>query len=474
MQGGCQRAKLYVTLLCIHPLPLQPLTIFQQAVLDTSTGSWARILPAGDPSSISPYPSPRSGAAAITYQEALIGQSRTSASDTVVFGGQDENGKYLSEVWVLRAYNGIITSSDDQSWGGYGNGQLQSGSNASGTGVKNTYINTCATQLSLDIPPSSTNVPSPTPSGNSVVAHSYNVSITHKILAPLSIALVLPVILVYRLSSPSLKSPAEPSHNPSPLPILLISSFLIIGLGIAGLITSFTSISYDSSLVRREQSSLYLRTGHGIAGVALAAAFYIAVPTSFLFSLLMRHCLEQQNSLSRCEAEKSAARSPALSTTMLGNPLDHQPSSTNHSRSHSSTGLLQFWKRSMDRSTSNDVDGDEFGVRDPPSPSPRPSRGFDVVNRPKHTQRASSHSMSALLDHSPAAHAGTHTPMRLGDISWLNRRRMVNTMVCPPCSRCCGILTGFCTSLGRPRFCSYTNSENAGTQDFDSDGWPIQ
>ena len=350
-----------------------------------------------------------------------------------MFGGQDQNGKYLSEVWLLRAYNGVITRSGDQSWGGYGNGQLQSGSNASGTGVTNTYMDACATQLSPGLPPSSTNIPSPTSSsGNTIVGRSYNVSIIHKILAPLSIALVLPVIIVYRLSSPSLKSPAELSHNPLSLPILLISSFVVIGLGIAGLITSFTSISYDSPLARREKSSLYLRTGHGIAGVVLAAAFYVAVPISFFLFLFMRRRLDQRNSLSRDEAEKLAARSPALSATILDGPLDHQPPSTSHSRSQSSTGLLQFWKRSMDRTTSNDAEGDEFGVRDLPSPSPRPSKGFEVVNRPKTAQRASSHSMSGLLDHS-LPHAGTHVPMRLGDMSWLSRRRMVNTVVCTCC-----------------------------------------
>lgn len=408
---------------------MQPLSIPPQAILDTSTGSWARILPAGDPSSVSPYPSPRSGAVAITYQEALTGQSRTTASDTIVFGGQDENGKFLSEIWLLRAYNGVITRSGDQSWGGYGNGQLQSGSNASGTGVTNAYIGACATQLSPDVPPSSTNIPSPTSSGTTFVSHRYNVGIIHKILAPLSIALVLPVILAYRLSSPSMTSPTELSRSPSSLPILLISSFLVIGLGITGLITSFTSISYDSSLVRREKSSLYLRTGHGIAGVVLAAAFYVAVPIGFFLSLLLRHCLDQGNWLSRDEAEKSTVRSPTLSTMILDGPLDHQPPSTNHSRSQSSTGLLQFWKRSLDRNTSNDTEGgDEFGTRDPPSPTPRPSKGFEVVNRPKNTHRASSHSMSGLLDYSPP-HAGTHIPMRLGDMSWLSRRRMVNTVV---------------------------------------------
>lgn len=347
-----------------------------------------------------------------------------------MFGGQDANGTYLSEVWLLRAYDGVITKSGDQSWGSFGNGKLQSGPNANGAGVTNVYMDTCATQVSPDAPPSSSTTshgPSPTSSGNSntAIVHPYNVGIIHKILAPLSIALALPVILVYRLSTPSLKSSLESSPSPSSVFILLIPAFFIFGLGIAGLITSFTSISYNPSRDKRAESSLHLRTGHGLVGVALAAAFYVTIPAVFLFSLLTRRHSDKRNPLSQGEAEKSVVKSPVPSTLMLDGNLDHQPP-LNHSRSQSSTGLLQFWKRSMDRSRSSDADGEEFGVRDPPTP--RQSRGFEVVNRPKNAHRASSHSMSGLTDHS-LGHTGTRATMRLGDISWLSRRRMVNSVV---------------------------------------------
>jgi hypothetical protein len=348
-----------------------------------------------------------------------------------VFGGQDASGKYLSEVWLLRAYNGIITTSGDQSWGGFGNGQLQSGPNATGAGVTNTYMDTCATQItqiSSDAPSPTTSLgPSPTSGGgqNTAIAHPYNVSIIHKILAPLSIALVLPVILAYRLSSPSLKSPPEPSPGPSSVRMLLISSILIFGLGIAGLVTSFTSISQDPSPDQRTGPFLHLQTGHGTAGVALAAAFYIAVTIVFLFSLLMGHRSDERSSLSQDETEKIAVRSPAPSTLILDGTTDHQ-TSPNHSRSQSSTGLLQFWRRSTDKSRSSDADGDEFGVRDPPSP--RQSRGFEVVNRPKNAQRVSSHGVSGSIEHG-SGRTAAHTPMRLRDMSWLSRRRMVNTVV---------------------------------------------
>jgi len=362
-----------------------------------------------------------------------------------VFGGQDASGKYLSEMWLLRAYNGVITRSNE-TWDGFGNGILQSGQNASGTGVTNVYMDTCATPINTHTssPSATSHVPSPTSTGtpNTAVVQSYNVSILHKILAPLSIALVLPVVLVYRISSPSLKSLLESPRGPSSIFTPLIPGFIIFGLGIAGLVTSFTSISHTSSLAKRMDLSLYLQTAHGIAGVVLAATFYVAVPVVFLFSLFLRHRSGGRVSLPQDEAEKLSARSPPPSTPMLDGTLDRQHS-PNHSRSHSSTGLLQFWKRSMDWSRPSDAEGDEFGVRDPPPPEQ--SKGFEVVNRSKHTRGASSHSMSGLIDYGLAR---PHTPTRLGEISWLDRRRMVNTVVCTRCSRYSEVLTTFCA--GRP------------------------
>ena len=388
-----------------------------------------------------------------------------------MFGGQDSSGKYLSELWLLRAYNGVITKSGD-SWTGFGNGQLQSGQNASGTGVTNSYMGTCATSINTPQPSSTTShgSPSPTSTGtpNTAIVQSYNVSILHKILAPLSVALVLPAVLVYRIYSPSLKSSLESSAGPSSIFASLIPGFIIFGLGIAGLVTSFTSISHNQSLAKRVDSSLYLQTAHGIAGVVLAAAFYVAVPVVFLFSLFLHHRSSGRGSLSQDEAEKLAATSPPPSTAMLDSTLDRQHS-PNHSRSHSSTGLLQFWRRSTDRSRSSDTEGDEFGVRD--APSSGQSRGFEVVNRSKHTRGASSHSMSGLIDHGIAR---PQTPTRLGEISWLNRRRMVNTVVRTRSGRYYGILTMFRARPGRPRLRPNTDHKTIGPHDSKHHGCPTQ
>ena len=73
------------------------------AVLDINTGSWSRVLPSGDPGTRngSSFPSPRQGAAAFASSIGLVGSSRPSFSDTIVFGGRDASGTYLSEVSVV-------------------------------------------------------------------------------------------------------------------------------------------------------------------------------------------------------------------------------------------------------------------------------------------------------------------------------------------------------------------------------------
>jgi hypothetical protein len=57
-----------------------------QDILDIETGSWTRVLPSGDPGSsgTETFPSPRQGAAAVTYTSGLVGNSRSSSTDTIV------------------------------------------------------------------------------------------------------------------------------------------------------------------------------------------------------------------------------------------------------------------------------------------------------------------------------------------------------------------------------------------------------
>ncbi|KIJ70578.1 hypothetical protein HYDPIDRAFT_77775, partial [Hydnomerulius pinastri MD-312] len=166
------------------------------AVLDIETGTWSRVLPAGDPGTtgVPAYPSAREGAVAYSFAEALVGEDRSIGADTIVFGGEDEHGNYLNEVWILRAYNGTI-SSTNASWDGP-TGQLQTGINANGAGVTIQYMTQCAAQLMA--PPTTTSMGGG-PTGTAPTSYqsfeAYDVSLVHKLFAPLSIALILPAIL---------------------------------------------------------------------------------------------------------------------------------------------------------------------------------------------------------------------------------------------------------------------------------------
>ena len=70
-----------------------------------------------------------------------------AASDTIIFGGRDVNGTYLSDVWILRAYNATLTKTN-ATWSGF-QGSLQSGADANGQGVTVQYLSQCAAGLKM-------------------------------------------------------------------------------------------------------------------------------------------------------------------------------------------------------------------------------------------------------------------------------------------------------------------------------------
>lgn len=169
-------------------------------------GEWARILPAGDPGSTAggtpSYPTPRQGAVGLSYQQTLVGSNRDIASDTIVFGGADADGNYLQEVWILRAYNAELTQSN-QKWSGFGDGQLVGGVDATGQGVTIQYMTECASALSPKATQTTAFEPTSTPTGtgtgspspsSSTSTSSYDTSVVHRALAPISIALVMPAV----------------------------------------------------------------------------------------------------------------------------------------------------------------------------------------------------------------------------------------------------------------------------------------
>ena len=399
------------------------------AVLDTETGVWSRVLPAGDPGTtgIPTFPTPREGAVAYSFNEALVGSNRNSAADTIVFGGQDENGTYLDEVWILRAYNGVITASNS-SWGGP-SGQLETGINANGTGVTIQYMTQCASQLKpISTTTSSTGTSTATATSTSTPMSlgSYDVSFAHKLAAPLSVALLLPAILLVRLALPAAKV-ARPIDSKGFLvysaSAIAISAY---GLGIAGLVTSFTSVRSTISVTKRSASNPILKTGHGIAGLILVVALYIVVPSLYLLSFFRStRWHSQKEAVDRSEAAASRANSVDTAEKLASSTAPQQtqyppsPPASPRARLHS-WGGSSFWLSRRSREGRVSIDSESMH-------SAGPQRAFEVVNRPARIRRASINGLAypniEIYQRVPVV------PRSLGDVDWLDRRRSLNAVV---------------------------------------------
>jgi hypothetical protein len=406
---------------------------FSKAVLDTNTGSWSRILPAGDPGSGSgaqpTFPTPREGAAAVAYNMALVGDNRTAASDIIVFGGRDASGNYLSETWILRAYNGILTSSNST----FSAGQLQTGIDASGAGVSNQYITSCATAIGPSTPNNPGSPSSPSPAlGPSTL---YNTSLSHKLLSPLSVALLLPAILVFRLVSPSYRI----GHSTGlEYGLVTVASIIVIasyGLGLAGLATSFTTITHTETVTRRSlestSSKINFQTLHGKAGLALFVGLYAFLPVLLLYSFRSRlHDISEDE-----KNEKGVDLRPrtfSTDTEVLSSNIGHArsnpqsidvPSRTSSPRARlPSFGASNFWRRSHDGRVSSDSES----VRSAPA-----TQGFEVLNRPIRT-RTNTNSTTWLAVPSGEPRQPPHFPLspaNLRNVDWLRRRRNLNAVV---------------------------------------------
>lgn len=408
------------------------------AVLNIDTGDWSRVLPAGDPGTtgIPSFPTPREGVVAYSFNEALVGNNRQGAADTIVFGGRDANGIYLNEVWILRAYNGVITASNS-SWGGP-TGQLQSGFNANGAGVTIQYMTQCASQLrAVPTTTSSAGTPATTATSTSTTSanrpfEAYDVSFAHKLAAPLSVALLLPAILLVRLALPPAKLNHRTNRNP---PVIYSASLIAIaayGLGIAGLVTSFTSIQSTMVVTKRSASTPILQTGHGIAGLILVVALYVILPFLYLLSLIHSARRRTQKRVGdRSEAAISRANSVDTAEKLASNPAPQQiqyppsPPASPRARLHS-WGGSSFWlgRRSREGRVSTDSESMH---------SAGPQRTFEVINRSARTRRASINGLAypniEIYQRVPVV------PRSLGDVDWLDRRRSLNAVVCmiPSC-----------------------------------------
>ncbi|KAI0036714.1 hypothetical protein K488DRAFT_81712 [Vararia minispora EC-137] len=430
-------------------------------VLDFSAATWTRVVPAGDPGtsgSAPTFPSPRAGAAALSHSSGLVGTSRSGYFDTIVFGGQDAAGNYLNEVWLLRAYNGSVSSSSTR-WSGFGDGTLQTGINANGGGVSMKFLSSCATALShaSSSPTISGSIssakPTTSPTGSTTAVPQanfarYDTATSHKVLAPVSVALLLPAIVVYRLSQPAISL----SNSSFGLQLTAcVISFFAFGSGLAGLILSFTTIVASpqsaSTLAKRAVSSgSVLRTGHGQAGLALFLLLYIVFPVIYLGHSVWTHSGARfspddahDDVVTSKQVSRAASTDPAEKLNSTNSPDGHQydrssattpgpeaPTSSGRRRHRSLTGssFMASLLPTAERRSSESV-----ALSEPSGPSGPSSMGphsFEVVNRPRKRQLSTGEGL-AVSESSHRANGGL--PRRsLSDISWLERRRSVNAV----------------------------------------------
>lgn len=412
-------------------------------MLDVNTGSWSRIIPSGDPGSTGgeAYPTPREGAASFSYDRALVGSARNGISDTIVsvvyfiaalcsnifqiFGGRDTSGHYLSDMWILRSYRDSLTFSGSR-WTGYGNGRLQTGPDANGAGVTIKYMTECASPKQA--PPSNgdDNSERPTEPQSPKPLPSLDNSLTHKLLSPLSLALLLLTFVLLRaVPSLSFVPPSSPTLMSTLAAALAIGAYAV---GIAGFALSFTSLKilYPNKSPS-DRTAKHLSTPHSKAAVAFFICLYIAAPLLLLaFAVVSRFrsiaavdvgsgTTELRRTVSGSTGEKLGGEMTPGTPSINGlySPGLYSPPASPSPRPRTQSYTMP--RRSTEGMS---TDGDE------PAMSAPPTRGFVVLNRPR--GRLSQPPMGDTLRPPSQSFPSSRS---LGEIDWLLRRRSLNAVV---------------------------------------------
>jgi hypothetical protein len=363
----------------------------------------------------------------------------------LVFGGRDGADNYLNDLWILRAYNGVVTKSGEH-WSGYGDGNLQSGANANGAGVTLTYQTKCAaailpatsssaissstkhtsstsvsshTSSSTSSPSSTSGSPSSSPTAS---LYPYDTNVEHKVLLPVSLVLGS-LVLLTRFTPPYVSFTKSSAFSA----LIFVSGY---GLAVAGIALAFTSIHLTSSLVSRSsQHQLHLKTGHGIAGLALAAAWFALAP---VLGLRWWRSLRANRQLKKAsgginphrEEKQDDYFSRPDSVEAPGTPL------RTYSNGTADPPLAQSTPNAAGRRSS---DTEESLA---PAASPV-GRSFEVVNRPSPGRRSTTvNSLNAFAElagftrQQPSSSTQVTMPRSLADVSWLERRRSLVAVVC--------------------------------------------
>ena len=335
-----------------------------------------------------------------------------------IFGGQDSNGNFLSELWLLRAYSGVITPSNPN-WTGFGNGQLQTGINADGSGVLSKYLTQCATLIPNTSPLNNGSTPgAPGPNGNSDTLHQFETSISHKLLLPLSLVVFLPVLLFFRWAHPTSDDGWIPIQHVGLVAVGAVTGVAAYLVGVVGLIFSFTTISS-----RVSTQNIHLKTAHGIAGLTFFLCLYVVIPLLYLFSA----CFNLYSSASSDTHSQRSADGPARSLDeKIASNHPHPQSVTPSTHNASPPSSPPVRTQSFDAPNFFMLRSSNDGGMSADSSAPTtPHKGFEVLNRPSRVRELSEARQSTSI-------SGSHdlpTIRRLGDIDWLLRRRSLNAVV---------------------------------------------
>lgn len=285
----------------------------------------------------------------------------------------------------------------------------------------------------------------------------YDTAISHKVIGPVSLVLVLPAIILYRLSlAPFSGIPIVGDGSSSLRLVAFVMGAAAYAIGVAGFVLSFTSIFAvppPSSLTRRsESSSTLLKTAHGVAGLVLFLLAYGVLPILFVFSVLRTRIIDEEPSKTPEDKAGAQAETASVGTAekLTGaRSLSATAISTPASRSAATTPGLEFpprrltpqrWPPLLHRPTRARRHSTSSAATEPDL-EPGSSGTFEVVNRGHRKRHLSATNTLAMSEASHRMGQGYATRRSLSDVSWLERRRSVAAVV-----RCSTLLLS-CLSL---------------------------
>ena len=294
---------------------------------------------------------------------------------------------------MLRAYNGSVSQSNPN-WSGFGDGNLQTGVNANGAGVSVQFMTSCASMMASS---------SSSPRKSATMASGFDTSLAHKVIAPLSVALLLLATVLYRLSLPVTNTQ---KRNHFPLVLSAALSLASWAVGIAGLATAFTGIVSTSATAKQSSPNLNLKTVHGKAGLVLFVAMYGLLPALALVST----CGDRLRIAHASSADAHIAEDNNASSVPSATPT---PTST--------SPFSRWFTRDQRKPLSTREKEPRQSSDNASVHSTAPQRKFEVLNRPARVRHISMDASSSL-NHGPSIHT-------LGAIDWLERRRVLSDVV---------------------------------------------